>query len=80
MARQRTTLSIPPSFVEIVQFARHYAQGRGIPFSAFVWQAVEHYLRELLGEEEISDTEMAELDRIEVEMDAGNYVSLSGLT
>jgi hypothetical protein len=46
MKRRKAVLSIPPSFVEVERLARYYAKGRGIPFSAFVWQAVEHYLRE----------------------------------
>jgi len=79
MARKKTVLSIPPSFLEVEQVARYYAKGRGIPFSAFVWQAVEHYLREQMGEEELPDEVLAELDRIEEEMDKGEYVSLTDL-
>ena len=79
MAHKRTVLSVPPSFLEVEQMARYYAKGRGIPFSAFVWQAVEHYLREQLGEEELPDDVLLELDRIEEEMDRGEFVSLGDL-
>jgi len=45
MTHKKTVLSIPPSFSEVEQMVRYYAKGRGIPFSAFVWQAVEHCSR-----------------------------------
>jgi len=79
MTHKKTVLSVPPSFLEVEQMARYYAKGRGIPFSAFVWQAVEHYLREQLGEEELPDEVLMELDTIEEEMDRGEYVSLEDL-
>ncbi|RKY57272.1 MAG: hypothetical protein DRP94_09285 [Candidatus Latescibacterota bacterium] len=79
MTHKKTVLSVPPSFLEVEQMARYYAKGRGIPFSAFVWQAVEHYLREQLGEEELPDEVLMELDAIEEEMDRGEYVSLEDL-
>ena len=79
MTHKKTVLSVPPSFLEVEQMARYYAKGRGIPFSAFVWQAVEHYLREQLGEEELPDEVLMELDTIEKEMDRGEYVSLKDL-
>ena len=79
MTHKKTVLSVPPSFSEVEQMARYYAKGRGIPFSAFVWQAVEHYLREQLGEEELPDEVLMELDAIEEEMDRGEYVSLEDL-
>ena len=79
MTHKKTVLSVPPSFLEVEQMARYYAKGRGIPFSAFVWQAVEHYLREQLGEEELPDEVLMELDAIEEEMDRGEYVSLNDL-
>ncbi|MCD6507285.1 hypothetical protein J7M22_11780 [Candidatus Poribacteria bacterium] len=79
MKRRRAVLSIPPSFAEVEQLARYYAKGRGISFSAFVWQAVEHYLREQMGEEELSDEIISELDRIEEEMDRGEYLLLRDL-
>ncbi len=79
MARRKTVLSVPPSFLEVEQMARYYAKGKGIPFSAFVWQAVEHYLREQIGEEELPPEVVSELDLIEEKMDSGNYLLLQDL-
>lgn len=79
MAQRKTVLSVPPSFLEVEQMARYYAKGKGMSFSAFVWQAVEHYLREQIGEEEISAEVMSELDSIEEEMTQGHYLMLEDL-
>jgi hypothetical protein len=76
MPHRKTILSVPPSFVEVEQLARYYAKGKGIPFSSFVWQAVENYLRDELGEEELPAKILSELDRIEAEMDQGSYTLL----
>ena len=79
MRHKKTIFSVPPSFLEVEQMAPYYAKVRGIPFSAFVWQAAEHYLREQLGEDELPDEVLMELDAIEEEMDRGEYVSLNDL-
>ncbi len=79
MACRKKVLSVPPSFLEIEQLARYYAKGKGISFSAFVWQAVEHYLREQLGEEELPADVICELDIMEKEMDQGGYLLLQNL-
>jgi hypothetical protein len=50
-----------------------------LPFSSFVWQAVENYLREELGEEELPTRILSELDIIEKEMDQGSYSLLQEL-
>jgi len=79
MQRCKTILSVPPSFIEVEQLARYYAKGKGIPFSSFVWQAIEYYLREELGEEELPSGVLSELDNIEKEMDQGYYSLLQEL-
>ena len=73
MVRRKTVLSVPPSFMELEQLARYYAKGKGMPFSSFVWQAVEHYLREQLGEEELPSDVLSDIDIIEGEMEQGGY-------
>jgi hypothetical protein len=79
MPGRKTILSVPPSFIEVEQLARYYAKGKGIPFSSFVWQAVENYLREELGEEELPSRVLSELDVIEEGMDQGSYSLLQEL-
>jgi len=59
--------------------AKYYAKGKGIPFSSFVWQAVENNIREELGEDELSAEVISELDNIEEEMDRGFYSLLQDL-
>lgn len=79
MVRRKTILSVPPSFIEVEQLARYYAKGKGMPFSSFVWQAVEYYLREQLGEEELSLEAMTDIDNIEEEMEQGEYILVQDL-
>jgi len=75
----KITITVPPAYREVAEVARLYAKSRGLPLSAFIWEAVESYLREKLGEEELSGEELEELDRIEAEMDRGEFIPLEEL-